>query len=79
MLIQLDAVKMTEMAEQDRATRALADKDPDAMVTLPDTEESMRFMILRMFRDQISCNKYFATCRLWISTCADPVTQTRVP
>ena len=70
---------MTEMAEQDRATRALADKDPDAMVTLPDTEESMRFMILRMCRDQSSRNKYLVTCRLWISICADSVTQTRAP
>ena len=52
---------MIVTAEQDRATRAFADKDPDSMVMLPDTEESMRFMMLRMCRDpelaqQIPCD-----------------------
>ena len=49
---------MTDRTEQDRATQALAEKDSDAKVvilpakfsaqdgcTVPDAEESMRFMI----------------------------------
>ena len=33
-LIQLEVAKMTEKIEQDPVTKALAEKDPDAVVTL---------------------------------------------
>ena len=70
-LTQLHAAKMTRRAEQDRVTKALAEKDPDATVILPatvseqdgctkpGTGESMSFM-MRMCRDQVSRKKYFA-------------------
>ena len=68
--IQIDAAKMTERAEQDQVTRVSAEKETDAVVippatvseqdgcTKPYAEELMRFMV-RMCRDQISCNKNF--------------------
>ena len=36
-LIELDAAKMTERAEQGRVTKALTKNEPDAMVILPAT------------------------------------------
>ena len=65
MLVQLEAAKMTKKTEQDLVLKALAEKDPDTIVTLSatvieleadtraDVEESIKFAI-RMCQDQSS-------------------------
>ena len=73
MLVQLEAAKMTKKTEQDLVLKALAEKDPDTIVTLSatvieleadtraDVEESIKFAI-RMCQDQSSRNYLLCTC-----------------
>ena len=73
MLVQLEAAKMTKKTEQDLVLKALAEKDPDTIVTLSatvieleadtraDVEESIKFAI-RMCQDQSSRNYSLCTC-----------------
>ena len=71
MLVQFEAAKMTRKTEQDSVVKALAEKDPDTMVTLSatvseqeadtraDVEELTRF-VMRTCQNQIPCNMYSA-------------------
>ena len=68
---QFEAAKMTKKTEQDLVMEAVAEKDPDSVVTLSATvseqeadtqanaQASIRFA-MRMWQDQTSRSKYFA-------------------